>query len=448
MEQLKPKTSRFSGLEMIMLLLCFFICLTGALLLPVDQCPDESGRLLLTEWIVKTGTLPTGNEPEVIVPGWGFSYALRPYLFAIVGAFFKRISVFFTDSPRILLAASRMCSVLSVSFCCFFCLRLGHRLFEKRGAAVLFAVFVCFLPQVMFLGMYQNNDALSLCAVSVMLYYLAEGYDSKWSIKCCVGLAFGFSVGLLSYYSIYGWILGCVVFCLVSVMFDNRIPDKGSLILKRAALIFGLCLFLAGWFFIRNAIMHNGDIFGFSSELRSREHFRSQGYVLYDYVIYRNEGMSAIQFLQFRDREWIRITAESFVGVFGYMIYYLPMAQYGIYGVVIGLGILLCLAVLFHRKPSRRDGLLFLTMLLSTGINIALHFWHSYVRDYQPQGRYIISAAILLGFMIAYGMDKTTLSVQKQDGEDVVLNPAAAFTLVWLLLFAWACIGTMTRMIH
>lgn len=434
-------------LEYGLILLCFLICLTGALLLPIDQCPDEGGRLLLTEWIVKTGTLPTGNEAEVVLPDWGFSYAPRPYLSAIVSAFFKRIAICFTDSPRILLAASRMCSVLSVTFCCFFCLRLGHRLFEKQSAAVLFAAFVCFLPQVMFLGMYQNNDALSLFAVNMMLYYLIEGYDHKWTVRSCVGLAAAFSIGLLSYYSVYGWLLMGALFFVTAVLTESELSCKGQQLLSRIVLIFAVCLLLSGWFFIRNAIVHSGDVFGLRSELHSHDQFRTLGYVSIDFLSYRNEGMSIMQFLQFRNREWIQMTAKSFVGVFGYMIHYLPSEQYGIYGTMIGLGILLCLAVLLHRKPGRRDGLLFLLMLFSTGITIALHFWQSYARDYQPQGRYVISMGMLFGFAIAYGMDKTRLSVLKPDGENEVLHPAAVFTVVWLLLFVWACLGTMTKML-
>ena len=220
------QSKRLSAKEYLLVRLVFCICLTGALLLPMEQCPDEAGRHLLSNWIVRTGTLPTGNEMETMLmswedvnasvlsiradsefDGWGFSYALRPYLSSIVGAVFERIALCFTDSPRILLAASRMCSVLSVTFCCFFCLRLGHRLFNKQGAAALFAALVCFLPQVQFIGMYQNNDSLSLCAVSMMLYYLIEGFDLGWPVRSCVGLGISFSLGLLAYYSVYGWLL-------------------------------------------------------------------------------------------------------------------------------------------------------------------------------------------------------------------------------------------------
>ena len=170
----------------VLLISVFCICLTGALLLPVNQCPDEEGRLLLTEWMVRTGSLPTGNEAEVMIPDWGFSYALRPYLSAMIGAVFVRAVSFLTENSRVLLAAARMCSVLSVTVCCGFCLRLGKHVFDKTASALLYAVIVCFVPQVLFLGMYQNNDALSLAAVSAMVCYFAEGREAHWPLRSCL----------------------------------------------------------------------------------------------------------------------------------------------------------------------------------------------------------------------------------------------------------------------
>lgn len=428
-------------MEFFLIMLTFCVCLAGALLLPVDQCPDEEGRLLLTEWIVAKGTLPRGDEPEVILPGWGFSYALRPYLSSIVGAAFKRTALFFTDSPRILLAASRMCSVLSVTFCCFFCLRLGHRLFMRRSSAVLFAAFVCFLPQVMFLGMYHNNDSLSLCAVSMMLYYLIEGYDRKWPVRSCIGLGISFSIGLLSYYTIYGWLLMSTAFFVFAVLTDPRLPNRERLLFARAGLIFGICFLLAGCFFIRNACLHNGDFLGIASEEVSRTEMINRGYTLFDYIRCRDAGMSIPDFLRMEDHWWLRLSAWSFVGVFGYMNIIMSRAQYSLYGAVIAGGALLYTVVLFRHKPSRRDGLLALTMLLSSFITVLLHFWQSYTRDIQPQGRYVITLGLTFGYMLAYGTDKLPEHVNAR------LHPAAAVTVLWLALFAWVALGTMRKML-
>ena len=455
-------------LECLLVLLTFSVCLSGALLLPMDQCPDEPGRRLLSDWLLHKGTLPTGNEPGIMLMlwedvnapvlsaasdsgfnGWGFSYAMRPYLSSMIGAGFEKIASFFTDSPRVLLAASRMCSVLSITFCCFFCLKLGHRLFERQTAAILFAVVVCFLPQVMFLGMYQNNDSLSLCAICMMLYYLVEGYDLKWPIKSCIGLGISFSIGLLSYYSVYGWLLMGAVFFAVAIIAHSDALDIKRLFFKRSVLIFGICILLAGWFFVRNAYFHEGDFLGIASEKISRARMEEQGFVLYPYHCYRDDGMTIAQFLRYNNFEWFRMTAESFFGVFGYMLIYLPAVQYGIYYSILGCAIILFLAILLYRKMEWRDRLLMTTMLVSSAITVCLHFWQSYARDYQPQGRYVITLILPLAYMLAYGTDKTSLTVRNPKKQKAAeLNSAAAHTVLWLVLFAWAVLGSMMKMIH
>jgi len=440
--------------EYLLVLLVFCICLTGALHLPVGQCPDEYLRSRLIVWMVEKGTLPTGDELETMAlnpppdVNYGFSYALRPYLPSMISAVFVKAAMLFFDSDRVLLLAARLGSVLSVTGCCWFCLRLGHRLFDRRSSAILFAVLVCFLPQVQFLGMYHNNDAPSLFAVCMMLFFLVEGHAQRWPLKCCIGLAIAFSVGLLSYYSIYGWILMCTVFCIVSVVTDREIADKGRLIFKRAGLIGGICLLLAGWFFIRSAILHNGDFLGIAYEEVSRARVESLGYKLFQYNCYRREGLSILEFIRLGDYGWLKTTAQSFVGTFGNMTLFLPMFLYGIYFTIIVFGLLRFLAALMHKRMCRRDRLLMLVMLVSGGINFVLHLWQSYARDYQAQGRYIITLILPLAFMLAYGLDKTTVAVQNpRSGKAAELNPAAILTVLWLILFAWAAIGTMSKML-
>lgn len=448
------QSKRISAAEYLLVLLTFCICITGALHLPVNQCPDEYVRSRLIVWMLEKGTLPTGDELETMAlnppPGlnYGFSFALRPYLSAMIGAAFVKAAMLFSDSDRVLLMAARLGSVLSVTGCCWFCLRLGHRLFDRRSSAILFAALVCFLPQVMFLGMYHNNDALSLFAVCMMLYYLVEGYDMGWPVKSCVGLALAFSVGLLSYYSIYGWILMCAVFCIVSVVTDRTIADKGSLILKRAGLIAGICLLLAGWFFIRSAILHDGDFLGVAYEEVSRSRVEKMGYILFPFRDFRVEGVSVTGFLRSNQFHWLRVTAESFVGTFSNMTLFLPMFLYGIYFTIFAFCFLRFLAVLLHRRVCRRDGLLMLVMLVSGGINFALHFWSSYTRDYQAQGRYVISLIVPLAYMTACGLDKTVLAVRDpKPGKAAELNPAVVLTIVWLALFIVAALGTMKKML-
>ena len=445
---------RLSVPEYCLIVLCFGFCLAGALLLPIGACPDEEGRRLISDWIFIRGTLPTGNEPEVIMEQWGFSYAYRPYLVSILSGLFTKLASFLTGSGRILVAASRMPSVLSLTGCCIFCLLLGHRLFQKKWPAILFAVIICFIPQVIFLGMYQNNDILSLFAVSMILYYMAEGFDSKWRVKNCIGLAIGLAVGLLSYYSVYGWLLMSVLFCLAAVFMDPEIQDKRGLILSRTLLVAGICLMLAGGFFIRNAIYRGGDILGIASEHKLRQDpaylamLEASGKQLYPYTNYQRAGMSVLEFIRFKDFEWLRMTTKSFIGVFGYMIHYLPQYQYGLYYAVFAAGILLFGITRPHRKRSKRNDWLFLLMIVSAGLCFVLHFWSSYARDYQPQGRYVITFAFPLSFMIADAFDHTDIQIgQMNDGKTKKLEPALMLIVIWILLFMRVCFETMMKML-
>ena len=431
--------------EVALVLLCFFSCLAGAMLVPVNQCPDEGSRELLSQWMVQNHALPTGNEMEIMIPGWGFSYALRPFLASMVGALFQSFFSLFTSAPTVLLVGSRMCSVLSVTLCCWFCLRLGHLCFSGRCSSFLFAAFVCFLPQVQFLGMYQNNDSLSLCAVSAMLYCLAEGFDNHWQVQTCVKLAVSLSVGALSYYIAYPWFLMGGLFFIFSVVRDREIPDKARFILRRGGLVTGICLVLAGWFFIRNAMLHQGDFIGFTSELRSREYFMEKGELLYEYIRAKEVGIPFLSFLQ-KDNYWfIWSTVMSFFGMFGYMNIVMPNWLYLTYYILILAGVInFCFSLLFKRL-SFRNCILAVIGTAASVMAIGLHTWHSFTRDFQPQGRYVITAVLLLGFLISLGMDTFQTGSQSKNSFREIYPLLAG--LVWIVLFGCAAVTTMSKML-
>lgn len=418
--------------EKITVAITFFICLVGALLINTDLCPDEVGRQLISDYIYKTGKLPTGDEPETVIKYWEFSYALRPYLASIVGAYCMRFATFFTQAPRILMAMSRMCSVLSITGCAYYSIKAGNLLFKDRQSSILLAVMICFLPQVAFLGMYQNNDALSLMAVSMEIFFLLRGYHDSWSIKSCVGLGISMAIGMLSYYSIYPWILLGGIFCIISCIQNEKIDNKASFIVARTALVIAIVLLLSGWFFIRNAIVHNGDFLGIASEVASREAARAQGAAITEYSPGRNMFNSFPAFL-FR---WALYSSISFLGDFGWMNMPLSTVQYAIYAITIGAAELWVMIRVFRNGRIRRVEKMFQLLLLVGGIaTVALSVYASYFRDMQPQGRYIITIALPLFFAIAYGMDRYASR-----------KTQICYTILWLGLFSWAFLGKMSEM--
>lgn len=448
---IKEQTDDISPWELCVVLLVLTICIIGALLIPVEQCPDEFGRNLLTEWIYKNKKLPTGYEPELFIPGWGFSYASRPYLAAIISAFFMKIIRHFTWSEKLLLLAMRLCSCCSIAACCFFSMRLGNKTFKERNYSILYAVLICFLPQVLFIGMYHNNDSLSLAAVSMILYYMVDGRDSGWRLKSCLGFAISLSVGLLSYYTIYGWILIAGLFFIITILRSDD-PDKWKKLILKGGLIAGICILLTGWFFVRNAVLHHSDFLGIKSEADMRTYAEEQGLeVIYDYVSFHDTGYSLREFLSYQNHEFLRWTFQSFIGVFGYMIYHLPDGIYRLYHLLFLGFFLLYARTFFCQNISFCDYLIPLTITLSCAITFVLHLYQSYHRDYQPQGRYIITLIILISYMGVSGLNgienQLSLSGRNKRIKSIFHVITNILTGGYILLFFFNFLNTMSKMI-
>ena len=84
------------------------------------------------------------------------------------------------------------------------------------------------------------------------------------------------------------------------------------------------------------------------------------------------------------------------------------------------------------RLPDRREWLLFAVMLAAALITLLLSLSASYSRNYQPQGRYVISAILLPAFMTARGADRTALP----SGSGKKLSMSAVLPVIWLLMCA------------
>ena len=92
-----------------------FFCITfgTSIFLKTEHAPDEAMRMLIPQYIVSHHALPNGMEEAVRHPLWGFSYALYPYLTALISSVFMGIASLFTGNAAVLLTAARLTSVLS-----------------------------------------------------------------------------------------------------------------------------------------------------------------------------------------------------------------------------------------------------------------------------------------------------------------------------------------------
>ena len=352
-----------------MLIFSFFCISFGtSIFLKTEHAPDEAMRMLIPEYIVSHYTLPNGMEESVRHPLWGFSYALYPYLTAIISSVFMAITSLFTKSAAALLTAARLTSVLSGTGTLIVVFLIGEELFERRESALLGGIFVGFLPQFVFLSCYVNNDSFAVFTVALIIYFWIRGMKSAFCKKDCIGLGAGCGLCALSYYNAYAYLL-CSILLFFALMIHFRKPAKE--IFVKALAVFAIAFLIGGWFFIRNAVIHDGDLLGMRTSNESAALYAADEYKPENRQTPASEGWSFQQtYLQTpegRTSNWLFSTVSSFIGSFSYMTVHLPMVLYLLYGALMAFGFLVFLFLgmvphWFRKKPQL---LLFVMLFLA-----------------------------------------------------------------------------------
>ena len=366
--------------------------------MPMKFCPDEEMRYLIPQWFTAHNYLPSGYEAEIISPQWGFSYAFSPYLPSIIGGFFMRITSLFTADAKILLFACRMVSVLSGMGVVFWCFRIGSKVFANKISVYLMAVFFSFLPQMVFLCGYFNNDTLSLFSCMLILDAVLTARENSWNLKTSFYLAVGISVCALTYYFAYAWILFAVTAYFYTAYHESKSFKK---VFKYAGIITLMVGIFAGWFFIRNAVIFKGDFLGFNqSEICKQMYVASGHQISVEGVSGHMLGLSFHQMLY--EYGWIRLSFQSLLGTFGYMCYPMRWIIYDFYKIFFYLGIFL---IIYLHRFVRSGKRFILGLLFTMFVPVILSSYYSYYSDYQAQGRYLISMLPGLVIIVLLGYD-------------------------------------------
>ena len=377
--------------------------------MPMELCPDEEMRYLIPQWLAVHNSLPIGFEEEIIYPIWGFSYASSPYLPSIIGGFFMRMALLFTSDPHFLLFVCRLVSVVSGVGVVFWCFRIGSKVFDNKASVYLMAVFIGFLPQMVFLCGYFNNDTLSFFSCMLILDAILTARETSWNLKNSLYLAMGISICALTYYYAYGWIL----FAVAAYFYTAYLEKKGiKSVLKYAGIITLMVLVLAGWYFIRNAVIYDGDLFGLNQSEVSRALYVASGHqISVGGVSAQMMGLSFHQMLY--EFGWIRTSSQSLLGYFGYMYYPMRWIVYDLYKIFFYIG-LFCI-VYFHSFVKINKKFV-LGMLFTIAIPVILSAYYSYFEDYQAQGRYLISILPGMIILIVSGYDALVNWSKTKDG--------------------------------
>lgn len=423
-------------LIIIFLIYVFSLCFSWSVTMDYDTGPDEHMKYDVCRYIFENKNLPHGGDESIRDPIWGLSYAFTPILSYIFSAIFMIITSVFTNNSTILLIAARFVSVLCITAYAFMCIKISDKLF-KGIYKWMFVAFCTLLPQMVFLGSYINNDSLALFSIGIIIYSWIIGMKTNWNWKSCIIMAVGLAICSLSYYNAYGYILSSIIIYIASCAMKKMNIKE---FFKKGLIITLVALLLAGWWFIRNYLLYDGDFLGMNTSREYGEMYAEEPYKPSNRSTPANTGTNLSTMLF--ENKWIETTKLSFIGVFGYMEFYMDKNIYNAYEIVMKIGIFgifigLIISIIKTKKKcydnkkdkiSNEKILFNLIMLLNIIIPIILSIYYSYFNDFQPQGRYIMPMIIPFMYFIVLGFKNIFDFIKNNKIKNILLS---IIILIW-----------------
>lgn len=404
----------------LMLAVVLSCMLTFAVIQPFGDGPDEINRFKVVEYIYEHGTLPRGDDPEVILDGYGGSYAFQPILTYIFDGYLLRCFSVFEPSLEMRVFISRLVSVFTGCITALYVKKISDLLFENQKTAWAFTLAVVFLPQNLFVHTYVNTDSMGLLSIAIVLHALICGLRDDFSKRTCIELAVGVILCALSYYNCYGIIVCAVLFFLAyfARFFRSRLDDDGSdrkmpvydyrSLLQKGVFISVIVLLCISWWFIRNAILYEGDFLALEARNICAAETGLEAYNPYTRDTCQRMGITLKEMVF--GTNYFTLVWKSFIAMFGPMLipthHYIYMAFKDLFFMaVIGLLIPIKTSVLTWTKHSQK-WLVHFTMILSIIIPVILALYYSYTFDFQPQGRYYLPMVIPFMYFLTMGIEK------------------------------------------
>ncbi|MBS7302845.1 MAG: hypothetical protein KIG50_01740 [Lachnospiraceae bacterium] len=432
------KNIRTEYFRIFILIFIILSCmLTFALIQPFGDGPDEINRFKVVEYIYQHGTLPNGADPEVLIDGYGASYAFQPILTYMIDGYLLHALRAFNPSLEMRVFISRLVNILFGCLTAFYVKKISNLLFSDRRTAWAFTLAVVFLPQNVFIHTYVNTDSMGLLSIAMILHALLKGMHNDFHKNTCIQLAIGIILCALSYYNCYGIILCAVLFfsaCFIrpknsDTSYSSGISYDYKSMLQKGVFISVIVLVGISWWFIRNAILYNGDFLALNARNLCAAKTGLESYNPFTRDTYQRLGISVGEMVFGTD--YFTLVWKSFIAMFGPMLipthHYIYMAFRDLFFIAV-IGLLLPLKTSALRSLSRnRKLLVYFTMLLALLIPIGLALYYSYTFDFQPQGRYYLPMVIPFMFFLSIGLEKIIKA------SDVLYHILYAFLTLCLL---------------
>lgn len=410
-------------IKIFFVLFVFIITVIWTIYQPYNYAPDEAMKMDVCRYIAQNGKLPHGGDPAVRNAIWGISYGFTPILSYIASAGFMKVAMIFTTEEAVLVFAARIMNILLYTATVAIIIKIGDKLFKNPFKWFFITLTSC-LPQLMFLGTYINNDILAIFSIAVIIYSWIIGLERKWNIKSCILLAVGVGICALSYYNAYGFILTSVMLFIASFITKKK-KEKPKFeakdFLQKGIIIALIALIIASWWFVRNAVIYDGDFLGLRTEEEYAQKYAIEEFKPSNRTTPIQKGENLIQMLI--NDGWLRSTYKSFIGVFGNMQFQVSNLIYLCYGLLF-IGSIVGL-IMYYRKyeKERNKNILQVIFALNIVITVCLSIYYSYASDFQPQGRYIMPMLIPFMYFITIGFKTIVEKIIKNERiRNIIIN--------------------------
>ena len=374
--------------------------------------PDERLRMLVPTYIYEHHELPTGYDQEAIYDKGNWSYAFYPQILgAATSALFMTITDLISSSDAGLVVPARLASVVFGTATVYVFGLFIRKLFASSRHAEIYSyaamIMLAFWPQFAFLSGYVNNDIVALFGVSLISYASILGIKDGWHRLNSILLGFGFAICLLGYTNSYGFVLFGALFFLITLLYQYK-PLGFKKAWKPLLLVCLVPIIIAGPFYVRNAVIYDGDVLGLATfKERTTQWENEHGERVQ--ISYRQAGGGDV-FDLLRDKDYLIRQQKSFTAYFGYMTINPPSQYVLIYRLVVLVGLVGFLSLFIKNirnntlKKNRKNVLLALFFGFSSLITFGLSVYYSLTIDSQPQGRYIIYLLIPLLVFCVVGL--------------------------------------------
>lgn len=419
-------------IEVAFYLLVFAAITCFAMMQTYGDPPDEINRFKIVNFVCRYGRIPHGADPEIILAGYGASYAFQPILTYIIQGYLLRFLSMFTKDGYILLLAARMVNVVFGVLMAYFVRESAKEIWKNPYIQWVFTLLVVFLPQNIFIHSYVNTDSMAMLSVAIIFFVLIRAQRTDYTRKDCILLAVGIILCAMSYYNAYGIIVAAIIiFAMSFVHIDKRLTVEWKELFKKGGFISVLVILGIGWWFIRNGILYHGDIIAMNARRECAIETATSDFNPLTRFTYQKAGIPLREMLF--ETGYTTLLRNSFIAMFGPMI----IPTHGlIYIYYKRLWIVTCIAALLpvklikrvagkdkvnetkadesiweeERKVKTKDRVVFIAgMVLFCVITIGLSIFYSYTWEFQPQGRYILPILIPFMFLVTLGVQKICL---------------------------------------